>query len=338
MMGSALSVPLSDRGHDVRLVGTHLDDAIVESVRARGHHPTLNHALPDSVRAYPVGELCAALDGADEVVLGVSSAGVVWAAEQLDGRLAKGQRVLMISKGLGEGELLPELLTDVFVARLTKSAGLGVSVVSVTGPCIAGELLRRVPTSVLFSSRDSASAQHWCDLARSNYYFPHVGRDAVTEQVCAALKNAYAMGMAFGAGLHEARGGQAGSIAMHNHEAAVFAQAVVEMQRIASLLGGDPTHVAGLCGVGDLNVTCNGGRTGRFGKLLGAGLTPEQAVERMAGATLECLEILALLRPVLPACERRGELTSSELPLLRHLMDVALDGAPVNVPFERFFL
>ena len=35
MMGSALCVPLADRGHLVRLVGTHLDAEIVTSLRKR---------------------------------------------------------------------------------------------------------------------------------------------------------------------------------------------------------------------------------------------------------------------------------------------------------------
>ena len=34
VMGSAMTVPLADRGFDVRLVGTHLDDEIIESVKA----------------------------------------------------------------------------------------------------------------------------------------------------------------------------------------------------------------------------------------------------------------------------------------------------------------
>jgi len=84
-------------------------------------------------------------------------------------------------------------------------------------------------------------------------------------------------------------------------------------------------------------VTDNGGRTGRFGGLLGQGLGVREAVERMAGATLECVEILGVLRQALPSLEQRGELAGDELPLLRHLAAVVFDGAAVDVPFERFF-
>ena len=56
----------------------------------------------------------------------------------------------------------------------------------------------------------------------------------------------------------------------------------------------------------------------------------------MAGATLECLEILAVMRDALADLDARGATRPGELPLLRHLIDVA-QGSPVAVPFERFF-
>ena len=89
---------------------------------------------------------------------------------------------------------------------------------------------------------------------------------------------------------------------------------------------------AGLAGAGDLDVTNNGGRTGRFGRFLGRGLSRDEAIERMEGATLECLGILAVMRPAVRAWK-----AEEELPLLVHLMEVGLDGAPVALPFERFF-
>jgi glycerol-3-phosphate dehydrogenase (NAD(P)+) len=39
VMGSAMCLPSRDRGHAVRLVGTHLDRDIIESVKATGLHP-----------------------------------------------------------------------------------------------------------------------------------------------------------------------------------------------------------------------------------------------------------------------------------------------------------
>jgi glycerol-3-phosphate dehydrogenase (NAD(P)+) len=217
-------------------------------------------------------------------------------------------------------------------------AGVGalVAPVGVAGPCIAGELLRCVPTSVVFTGRSRQACETWAGLARGPFYFVTVEPDVVGAETCAALKNAFAMGVGFGQGVHEARGGASGSVAYHNYESGVFAQAILEMQRVVALCGGDPQTVVGLPGTGDLTVTCNGGRTGRFGKWLGTGLSLAQAIEKMAGATLECLEVLRELDRALLHFDAQAKTKPHELPLLRHLTDVALRGAPVAMPFANF--
>lgn len=334
MMGSALCVPLVDRGHDVRLVGTHLDGDIVHSLRASGVHPKLKYELPREIRTFPVEELEQAMQGAEVIGVGVSSPGVRWAAEKLAPYARPGMPIAMITKGLEwsgrELSLLPDVLRD----------GLGqegIEPVAVAGPCIAGELARRVETCVVVTSRDVGAAQKIAELFGTPYYHVWPSPDVTGVEVCAALKNAYAMGMAFAQGLHEKSGGTPGSVAMHNYESAVFAESVREMRRIVELVGGDPESASGMAGVGDLDVTCNGGRTGRFGRLLGLGLGREEAIRRMQGATLECLDILAVTRGALPALEAQGRLGSGELPLLRHMAEVALDDAPIDMPFDRFF-
>jgi hypothetical protein len=56
----------------------------------------------------------------------------------------------------------------------------------------------------------------------------------------------------------------------------------------------------------------------------------------MEGATLECLEILRELDAALQRFDELGRTRSTDLPLLRHLIEVALRSAPVAMPFDRF--
>ena len=337
MMGSALTAPFVANGHTVRLVGSPLDGDIVKALKAGEPHPKLRARLPAGVTAYGVDELPSAVAGVDAIALGVSSAGVRWAAEALTDELTQRPKpVSMISKGLVWQDPELRVLPDVFQSLLPATAREQVAPVGVAGPCIAGELLQGVPTSVVFTGRSRAACEAWAQLARGPFYFVHIEPDLLGAEACAALKNAFAMGVGFGAGVHEARGGTGGSIAHHNYEAAVFAQAILEMQRVVTLVGGDAQTAVGLPGTGDLTVTCNGGRTGRFGKWLGTGISLAQAIEKMEGATLECLEVLRELDCALVRFDELGKTSRQELPLLRHLMDVALRAAPVAMPFERF--
>lgn len=340
MMGSALCVPLTDRDHDVRLIGTPLDGALVSAVANERPHPTLGVALPARLRCYPASELDAACADADAIVLGVSSAGICWAASALAPVLARRARpILMLSKGLEQEPGGLRVLTEAFRLALPAELAAQTWPVAVCGPCIAGELGRRTPTMVVFTGQDLNVARRFADWLETPYYRVVLQADVVGTQVCAALKNAYAMGIAFGAGLHQRANGERGSVAMHNYEAAVFAQSLVEMQELVLSQGGGVATALGLAGSGDLTVTCNGGRTGRFGALLGMGHATREAIRLMQGATLECLEVLAVLdRFLVGAFDSAGVRPDRRrLPLLSHLIDVGLHGAPVDVPFQEFF-
>ncbi|MBN1606891.1 MAG: hypothetical protein JW940_09680 [Polyangiaceae bacterium] len=335
MMGSAFCVPLADAGHDVRLVGTHLDDSIIQELQATGLHPKLRYELPRAIRSYQAARLDEAIRAVDVVGLGVSSAGVQWAAEQLRPFVHAEMPIIMITKGLAfdgrELRVLPDVLRDALFGPDHR----GIEPTAVAGPCIAGELVRRVETASVLTGRSPAALERLGALVGTDYYHPRLSSDVVGVEVCAALKNAYALGVALAWGLNEKRGGSAGSVAMHNTEAALFAQALLEMRLVVEHCGGDPDSVARLPGAGDLYVTCNAGRTGRFGRLLGLGLGRDEAVARMQGATLESLEILRVMRAAM--ADAPGRLTPRELPLLAHLAEVALDDMPVRLPFDRFF-
>ena len=60
-MGSATAWPLSDNGHSVHLVGTHLDGWIIDECKQRRYHPKLKRQLPDRVTPYYVDEMGEAL-------------------------------------------------------------------------------------------------------------------------------------------------------------------------------------------------------------------------------------------------------------------------------------
>lgn len=333
MMGTAICTPLLDNGHEVRLVGTHLDEASVAMLQAERRHPGLEYALGDGLSAHTVDALPRAMVGADAVVLGVSSPGVRWAAEHVGPHLQAGVPVISVTKGMHwDGEAL-HILPDVLAKDLPDGS---CAPAAIGGPCIAGELAGRVPTAVVFTGRDPSLLPGLKALFATDYYHVHLSDDAVGVEVCAALKNAFAMAVGFAAGLHEARGGTPGKVAMHNYEAAVFAQAAKEMTQLVGLLGGRPESANGLAGVGDLLVTCNGGRTSRLGRWFGRGLLRDEAIAAMEGATLESVDVLRVLDEALAGFDATGRTQPDSLPLLRHLCDIVVREAALDVPFARF--
>ena len=338
MMGTALCTPIADAGHRVQLVGTHLDSEWVDAMKRERRHPKLPMALPDAVTPWDIEDLDHAMVDVDLVAIGVSSAGVRWAAETVGPRLRAAMPVIAVTKGLEEvrpGVL--EILPNVFRSALPESRRRDVSPAAIAGPCIAGELARRVHTAVVFTCEDEAVSRRFADAFGTPYYHIRTSADVVGVEVCAALKNAFAMAVGIGAGLHERQGGKPAPVAQHNYEAAVFAQACIEMDRLVRALGGDPSQVANLAGAGDMLVTTSGGRSSRLGRLLGLGMSFPEAREQMKGDTLESADTVRVVGGALDAMEASGVLAPKAMPLMRHLFDVIVGGQRIDMPFDAFF-
>ena len=339
LMGTAMTWPLSDNGHRVRLVGTHLDNEIIDSCLAKRYHPRLRRRLPDNVQPFYVDQIGEALKDVDVVVSGVSSPGVHWIGQTLAPLLTPGMTVIAVTKGLEatpDGDLC--ILPDVLASELPQSVRKTVTLAAIGGPCIAGELAGRRQTCVYFTSRNAAALPALREMFKTPYYHIFLSTDVMGVEVCVALKNAYTLAVGLAGGMLERAGGpdEAGAW-NHNPAAALFGASAQEMARLVSLLGGNPAMVTGLPGVGDQYVTCMGGRTVRLGRLLGKGLTYAQARAEMAGETLESAFVVAQIARALPGLEARGLLGRDELPLMRLLCRVITEDARADVPFDSLF-
>jgi glycerol-3-phosphate dehydrogenase (NAD(P)+) len=339
LMGTAVAWPLSDNGHEVRLVGTHLDSTIIRACLDKGYHPKLRRKLPENVMPYTLEELPRALEGADLLVSGVNSLGVHWVGRTLGPLLWPGAKIIAITKGLEAG---PQgnlrILPDVLQNELPESLRNDVTISAVAGPCIAGELAARRHTCVVFAGRDAATLEYLRGIFGTKYYHIWTSTDVIGVETCAALKNAYTLAVGLATGLLDRDGGPDESGAhMHNIAAALFGASAQEMIRIVEIMGGGANSVAGLAGVGDQYVTCAGGRTVRLGRLLGAGLTYTEAVFEMAGETLEGAYVVKQMAEALPVWGRDGVIRRDELPLMRLLCQLITGDAKLDIPFDRLF-
>ena len=142
-MGTAVTWPLADNGHEVRLVGTHLDAEIIRSCQDARYHPGLRRRIPDGVRPFYLEQLREALTGADAIVSGVNSLGVHWIGRTLAPLLWPGATVLSLTKGVEAGDDgVLRILPDVLASELPSDLRSQVTVAAVAGPVLAYELQR----------------------------------------------------------------------------------------------------------------------------------------------------------------------------------------------------
>ena len=338
VMGSAMAVPAAARGNRIALVGTHLDEEIIRSVAGNGHHPRLGLALPESVVAHDWTEFAAVMDAApDLLVLGVASAGVEWAIERIVESVRRPVPILMITKGLAPAGDSIEVLPAIVRREVKARCGLELPVMAVGGPCIAGELAAGRDTAVVVTGDDPDLLARTIGMLGAGFYHARASGDVVGVEVCAAFKNFYALAVGWAAGRLEREGRGRNGALMHNGAAALFAQAIAEMERLVETLGGRRETVAGLAGAGDLYVTCLAGRNSRMGRLLGLGhLYGEAKAAHMTADTVEGAELALALGPTLERMLASGRLRAELMPVLRAVIDAVCHDRPMAIDFTTF--
>ena len=333
MMGSALAFPAFENGNEVRLVGTPLDQDIIDACRATNQHPKFEIPFPKGIQYYQFDQWKEAVKGADFVIGGVSSFGVDWFLNEVLTYLDPALPVLSVTKGLinlPDGTLIS--YPAYWETELAKK-GIHRQVNAIGGPCTSYELVAHDQTEVAFCGKDTAVIKMMKEAMQTSYYHISTTNDVIGLESAVALKNAYALGVAMTIGLvNRTLGPDAGL--HYNSQAAAFYQATKEMTKLLRMQGADEDST--VIGIGDLYVTVYGGRTRKIGILLGEGKTYQEAMDILAGGTLESLVVA---RRVAKAIYRKAELGMVDLrefPLMTHVNDVLDNGKDAQLPWESF--
>jgi glycerol-3-phosphate dehydrogenase (NAD(P)+) len=338
VMGSAMALPFSDRGFAVKLVGTHLDADIVNSIKGRNFHPSLNVNMPPNVQGFFHHELTAELSkDCDLILLGVSSLGVSWAIEQLLHCMVRPTPILMITKGMHAEHNSLVALPDLVFKSLAEKFGKNLQVAAIAGPCIAGELAVRRSTGTTIVARDKFVADQLCSELETDYYHPRASADMIGVEVCAAYKNFFAIAVGWAQGNLEKISPAENKAKNNNAAAIIFDQAVRELMHLTTALGGQAESVWGMPGVGDLYVTCQAGRNSRLGNHLGRGLTYDQVrTGPMQGDTIEGADLGRATGACLKSMMAQDILNEASMPLTKSLLTALMDQKPLDIQWHKF--
>ncbi|MBQ8862861.1 MAG: glycerol-3-phosphate dehydrogenase [Clostridia bacterium] len=334
MMGSALAFPARENGHEVRLVGTHLDREIIETSAKTGRHPKFTKDFPAGIKYYQIEDVKAAIDGADMSIGGVSSFGVDWFGDVILPIIPENIPVLTVTKGLmdtEDGKLL--CYPQVWKQKLDK-IGKKLSLNAIGGPCTSYELVAHDQTEVAFCGEDMATLEKLRAIMATDYYHISLSTDVLGIESAVALKNGYALGIALTIGVNQKNFGIESELHF-NSQAAVFGQSIKEMYKLFEYQG-TATLENLTVGAGDLYVTVYGGRTRLVGILLGRGLNIDEAKAELNGVTLESLVVAERVARAVKKCAEKGVLDTADFPLLMHVDKIICEKAAVNIPWEDF--
>ncbi len=174
-----------------------------------------------------------------------------------------GVPVLLCAKGFEQGSL--KLMTQVMAETVPQAAAAVLS-----GPSFAAEVARGLPTAVTLACPDRDLGAALAEAIATHTFRPYLAHDMIGAEAGGAIKNV----LAIACGIVEGRG------MGRSAHAAVITRGFHEMTKLAMALGGHAETVTGLCGLGDLVLTCSSSQSRNMsvGLALGQGQTLEQAL------------------------------------------------------------
>jgi len=227
-------------------------------------------------------------------------------------RIPEGLPVVLCAKGVEQGslKLMTEVLAD--VAPQARPAVL-------SGPSFAGEVARGLPTAVTLACADAELGPALAQALATLTFRPYWTADLVGAEAGGAVKNV----LAIACGIVEGRG-----LGRSAH-AALVTRGFAELTRLAVALGAEARTLAGLCGLGDLVLTCSSAQSRNMsvGLALGRGESLQQALAgklTVAEGVTSAPAVRALAKKVgveTPICEAVAAVLAGEVAL-----DQAIEG------------
>jgi glycerol-3-phosphate dehydrogenase (NAD(P)+) len=269
--GTTLAIILARRGIDVRLLARSADEA-TRLTEAREAPRLPDIPFPDSLTV--TDDWRNSLDDAAAVLLVVPSHTLRENAQRVRAHMGRDPLVVCATKGIerGSGKRMSTLLAEELPEATDRLCVL-------SGPNLAHEVVRDLPTSTVIASANDDAAQQAQALLNSRTFRVYTNRDVVGTELGGALKNI----IAIGAGVIEGMG------LGDNAKAGFLTRGLAEMVRLGVAAGANPLTFAGNAGLGDLLATTSSklSRNHRVGIALAEGKTLEQAIDALGGEVAE---------------------------------------------------
>lgn len=261
--GTALALLIS-KTHDVILWSHDADQ--VERLKHDGENKRYIPGVPFPSTITCSSDLLSTIQGVDGVLIVVPSHAFREVYTAIAAVMPADMPLSWATKGLDQ--VHHRLLSDV-VEELTPGKTFAI----VSGPSFAKEVALGKPTAITLAHNDEATGLFWQRILHTEYFRVYTISDFIGAQLAGAVKNVLAVATGMADGL------QLGA----NTQAALITRGLNEMMRLGAQLGARAETFMGLAGVGDLILTCtdNQSRNRRFGKLMGEGLSLNDAIERI---------------------------------------------------------
>lgn len=300
--GTALGLAAHRAGNDVTLWS--IDREAMDVINNTHQNPYLpDIAIPEDMKA--TSDLNQAIES--DILLMVVTAQVMGkVCEQMKkAGLAADKRIVICCKGIEQGSL--RLMSEVVADVLPENP-----IAVVSGPNFADEVARGDPSATTLACADEALGMELLEALGSPTFRTYYSDDIIGAQLGGAVKNvlAIACGISMGKGFGE------------NTKVAIVTRGITELSRLCVAKGGKADTLLGLCGMGDMMLTCGTpkSRNMSLGKQLGEGkslkdiMAQGKTVEGVATAQ-SVSDLAKKLKVDMPICEAVKQVLHDAAPI-----------------------
>jgi glycerol-3-phosphate dehydrogenase (NAD(P)+) len=314
--GTTLAILLAEKGSAVSLweYQRELAEELKRTRENRLYLPGIR--LPESIIV--TNDLEEALRNAEILMLALPCQAVRSACRQMARYSPEAKYLVSGVKGIETTSL--QRVSEIIGEELPALSGSHYAVLS--GPSLASEVARRLPTSVVIASENLETAQRLQRIFSTSYFRVYANDDVVGVELAGALKNIIALAAGICDGL---------DLGM-NSKGALITRGLAEIGRLGETLGGRRATFAGLSGMGDLITTCASplSRNRRVGEALARG-----------GKLDKILQEMVMIAEGVPTAQAGRELAhrhSIPMPITEAVCDVLFKGKSPRKAVEELML
>jgi glycerol-3-phosphate dehydrogenase (NAD(P)+) len=253
--GTALAQAMAVSGKDVILWAR--EPEVVTAINDKHENTAFLSGIPLSPRIRATASLTDAAQG-DILLIVTPAQHVRGTLESLKDELSSGKPFALCAKGM-------EIDTGLLLSQVAKEILPDQNAAVLTGPTFASEIARGLPCAVTVAINDKDIGAQIVEGLKGKAFRPYFSDDIIGAQVGGAVKNviAIAAGVIQGRGMGESA------------RAALVTRGLAEMSRLCTAMGGRRETLMGMCGVGDMILTCSSMQSRNFslGMALGQGLS-----------------------------------------------------------------
>ena len=253
--GGALGKLLSDKGLVITMWHRNLE-VVNHLLDTKTHYLIPELTFPSNVDF--TNDISSAIQSSEIIVLALPSQSIRDVITKNKSSFNKNHIIVNVSKGIEIDTLMTvsEVINDVL-------DGQHKSLVTLSGPSHAEEVISGHPTTLVAASKDVKSAKIIQNLFATEKLRTYLNRDIRGVELGGSMKNviAIAAGICDGIGYGD------------NSKAALMTRGMMEITRLGDAMGAKVETFRGLSGYGDLIVTClsKHSRNRQLGQLIGEG-------------------------------------------------------------------